>query len=99
VTEIPPYTLANSPAVVCERGSTVEEEVVAGDLLPPPLSSEDQPILKRHSSVPFETGQNLPNYRDFDFAVAEPSVPNLESTDSGVGRPPTQPSCQPKNMG
>jgi hypothetical protein len=99
MTENPPYTLANSPAVACERELTVEEEVVAGDLLPLPLSSEDPPILKRHFSVPSETGQNLPNYRDFDFAVAGPSVPNLESTDSGVGRPPTQPSCQPKNMG
>ena len=64
--------MANSPAVACERELTVEEEVVAGDLWPPPLSFEDQPIPKRHSSVPFGTGQNSPNYRDYKLAVAEP---------------------------
>ena len=96
VTEIPPYTLANSPAVVCERESTIEEEVAAGDLSLPLLSSGDQPILKRHSSVPFGMGQNLPNYRDFELAVAKPSVPNPESTDSGFGRPP---SCQQQSLG
>ena len=72
---------------------------MAGDLLPPPLSFGDQPVLKRHSSVPSATGRNLPNYWNLDFAVVGPSVQNLESTGSGFERPPTQPNCQSRNMG